>query len=125
MLNDHWRDMRDEGFISNRIYDALACGAFVLSDEVPGIGEEFDGAVATYDRAEQLEGLIDHFMANPDERRERAARGRAAVLASHTPSPPALRQMTIPAVLGRSTGLPEGRRQALTDSLRRLPYWRS
>lgn len=84
VLNDHWRDMRDEGFISNRIYDALACGAFVVSDQVPGLSREFDGAVATYDRAEQLEGLIDHFMANPDERRERAARGRAAVLASHT-----------------------------------------
>ena len=29
VLCDHYDDMRDEGFISNRAYDALACGAFV------------------------------------------------------------------------------------------------
>ena len=37
VLNDHWDDMRTEGFISNRIYDALACGAFVISDHIEGI----------------------------------------------------------------------------------------
>ncbi len=37
VLNDHWDDMRAEGFISNRLYDALACGAFVISDHVEGI----------------------------------------------------------------------------------------
>ena len=48
VLNDHWNDMRFEGFISNRLYDALACGAFVISDEIDGIAAEFDGAVPTY-----------------------------------------------------------------------------
>ena len=42
VLCDHYDDMRDEGFISNRAYDALACGAFVISDPVPAIEEEFD-----------------------------------------------------------------------------------
>ena len=84
VLNDHWDDMLAEGFISNRLYDALACGAFVLSDAVDGIEAEFDDAVATYaDRAE-LDGLIERFLADPDERRRRGARGRAAVLARHT-----------------------------------------
>ena len=36
VLNDHWDDMRAEGFISNRLYDALACGAFVISDHLDG-----------------------------------------------------------------------------------------
>ena len=35
VLNDHWNDMVAEGFISNRLYDALACGAFVISDHLP------------------------------------------------------------------------------------------
>jgi hypothetical protein len=46
VLNDHWDDMREHGYISNRIYDALACGALVLSDDVPGLAERFGDAVA-------------------------------------------------------------------------------
>lgn len=84
VLSDHWRDMRDEGFISNRVYDALACGAFVLSDRVIGIDEEFDGGVATYERAEDVGPIVDRFLARPEERRAIADRGRAAVLARHT-----------------------------------------
>ena len=73
-----------EGFISNRLYDALACGAFVISDHLPELDAEFDDAVVSYaDRAE-LGALIDRYLADPDERRARGARGRAAVLARHT-----------------------------------------
>ena len=48
VLNDHWPDMRSAGFLSNRLYDALASGAFVVSDAARGIEDEFDGAVVTY-----------------------------------------------------------------------------
>lgn len=84
VLNDHWEDMRRLGFLSNRLYDALASGAFVISDRVPGIDEEFDGAVATYETAAELRALVDRYLADTTGRRERAARGRAAVLARHT-----------------------------------------
>lgn len=84
VLNDHWDDMRDEGFISNRLYDALACGAFVISDHVEGIEAEFDDAVVTYRDGAQLEHLIQRYLADPDERRRRGARGRAAVLSRHS-----------------------------------------
>lgn len=57
VLCDHWDDMREHGFISNRIYDALACGAFVISDAVPGL-ERFEG-VLTYSAPEELEALVD------------------------------------------------------------------
>jgi glycosyltransferase involved in cell wall biosynthesis len=84
VLNDHWDDMRDEGFISNRIYDALASGAFVISDHVHGIAAEFDGAVVTYAASADLAGLIDRYLADPDERRRLAEIGRTAVLERHT-----------------------------------------
>ena len=32
-LNDHWDDMLQKQFINNRIFDALACGLPVISDE--------------------------------------------------------------------------------------------
>ena len=84
VLNDHWDDMRTEGFISNRLYDALACGAFVISDRVDGVASEFDGAVKTYDSRAELEPLIARYLDDPDERRRLAAHGRAIVLERHT-----------------------------------------
>jgi hypothetical protein len=84
VLNDHWAAMRREGFLSNRLYDASAAGAFVITDHVDGLEVEFDGGVVGYrDRAE-LRELIDHFLAAPEERREHARRARRAVLDRHT-----------------------------------------
>jgi O-antigen biosynthesis protein len=84
VLCDHWDDMRTHGYISNRIYDALACGAFVISDDVPGLAQRFGDAVVTYRTPQDLVELIDRFLADPDERRRRGAAGRNAVLESYT-----------------------------------------
>ncbi len=45
VLNDHWQDMRRLGFVSNRLFDAVACGARVLSDSVPGAEDLFGDSV--------------------------------------------------------------------------------
>ncbi|MGH3441967.1 MAG: glycosyltransferase family protein [Nitriliruptorales bacterium] len=84
VLNDHWDDMREWGFLSNRLYDALACGAFVVSDHVDGIEEEFDGAVVTYRDPMELREGIARYLADPDARKEKAERGRKIVLERHT-----------------------------------------
>ena len=84
VLNDHWPDMRSHGFISNRPYDALASGGFVISDAAAGLAEEFEGAVETYTTRSELRDKVDAYMADPDARKERAARGRAIVLERHT-----------------------------------------
>ncbi|HEY8637257.1 MAG TPA: glycosyltransferase [Candidatus Limnocylindrales bacterium] len=84
VLNDHWDDMRIEGFISNRLYDALACAAFVISDAVDGIGAEFDGAVKTYGSRAELEPLIARYLDDPEGRQRLAAHGRTIVLERHT-----------------------------------------
>ena len=84
VLNDHWEDMREHGYISNRVYDALACGALVLSDDVPGLTERFGEAVAVYRSREELHELIERLLADPAERRRRGELGRATVLAGHT-----------------------------------------
>jgi len=39
VLNDHWADMRKNGFISNRVYDVLAVNGRLLSDEVVGLNK--------------------------------------------------------------------------------------
>jgi spore maturation protein CgeB len=84
VLNDHWDDMRAEGFLSNRLYDALACGAFVISDDVEGIEAEFDGAIEVYRVRDELEPLIARYLADPAARRRQAEHGRRIVLEQHT-----------------------------------------
>ncbi len=84
VLNDHWPDAAAAGFINNRLYDALAAGAFVISDHVDGIVEEFDGAIVTYRDRDDLLRLIETYLSDADARRRHVERGRAAVLARHT-----------------------------------------
>lgn len=62
VLCDHWNDMREHGFISNRVYDALACGATIVSDEVAGLAGRFAGA-HTYTGREALEEAIASLLA--------------------------------------------------------------
>jgi glycosyltransferase involved in cell wall biosynthesis len=84
VLNDHWPDMQAEGFLSNRLYDALAAGGFVISDAVEGMDEEFDGGVVSVTSAGELRWAIHDHLADPDRRRRLAERGRRAVLERHT-----------------------------------------
>ena len=84
LLADHWDDMRARGFIANRLYDALACEAFVISDDVAGLEAELDGVVETYADGSDLRAKVEHWLASPEQRRERARRGRELVLERHT-----------------------------------------
>ncbi len=58
VLNDHWSDMARAGFVSNRLFDAVASGAKVVSDQVHGIDELFDGAVIQYSNNSELARLL-------------------------------------------------------------------
>jgi glycosyltransferase involved in cell wall biosynthesis len=84
VLNDHWRTMRAWGFVSNRLFDVLACGTPAISDPVEGMDQLFDGAVLEYHSADELRALVDGVLADPEAARERAERGRKLVLANHT-----------------------------------------
>jgi hypothetical protein len=56
VIADHWDDMAREGFLANRLFDAVASGARVVSDPVPGL-ELFGGAVQAHSSAEELAEL--------------------------------------------------------------------
>ncbi|PZF67310.1 hypothetical protein DEJ33_05475 [Curtobacterium sp. MCPF17_047] len=73
VLNDHWDDMARDGFVSNRLFDAAATGALVLTDPVPGVDELFHGAVRTYRDADELRGLVHQ--GETSSAAERAERG--------------------------------------------------
>ena len=60
VLNDHWDDMRKWGFISNRIFDVVASGGEVVTDNILGVGDIFTTeTVRTYRGVEDLEALND------------------------------------------------------------------
>ena len=58
VLNDHWDDMRREGFWSNRLFDVAAAGGRVLSDHIDGTAEIFGPSVRTWRSAEHLTELL-------------------------------------------------------------------
>lgn len=84
LLNDHWKDMCEVGFISNRIFDGFASGAFIISDEVNGAKEIFGDALVTYHDRDDLNRLIDYYLDHDEERQKLAKKGKDAVLKNHT-----------------------------------------
>ncbi|GAA4769303.1 hypothetical protein GCM10023351_11280 [Microbacterium gilvum] len=59
VLNDHWSDMAENGFFSNRLFDAAASGARIVSDVVPGMAEVFGAQVQEYRGPADLRRLLD------------------------------------------------------------------
>jgi hypothetical protein len=54
VLADHWPDMATNGFVANRVFEAVAAGARVVSDPVTGIEDLFGGAVQVYHSVDEL-----------------------------------------------------------------------
>ena len=64
VLNDHHEAMRVDGFVSNRLFDAVASGARVITDPVAGIAELFGASVQPYSDVDDLRRLAT--LADPD-----------------------------------------------------------
>jgi hypothetical protein len=57
VLNDHHDDMRREGFVSNRVFDVLAVGGRLLTDEVLGLDDALGIKVPVWRTPEDLARL--------------------------------------------------------------------
>jgi spore maturation protein CgeB len=73
VINDHWPDMAAEGFLSNRLFDAAAAGATILSDPAADLEDVFGDLVATAATPEEADAAIRRLKAD----RRRAARAKA------------------------------------------------
>ncbi|NES76925.1 MULTISPECIES: tetratricopeptide repeat protein [unclassified Okeania] len=72
LLNDHWDTMREKGFISNRLFDAAACGATIVSDKIAGLEEVFGNKISTYNSQEDLPKVVeDSLQQKSQNRREK------------------------------------------------------
>ena len=65
VLADHWPDMAAGGFVANRVFDAVAAGARVVSDDVPGLGALFGDAVRVARTADDLRAAYEALVALP------------------------------------------------------------
>jgi spore maturation protein CgeB/GT2 family glycosyltransferase len=85
VLNDHWDTMKANGFISNRLFDAAACGAVIVSDEVEGINEVFDGLVYVYSNGSQeLRDCVKPALAEDASYRNRREQLARKIAAEHS-----------------------------------------
>lgn len=84
LLNDHWETMKELDFPSNRLFDALACGAFVISDKITSAETLFEGNIVTYDDVDDLNGKLKYYLNHEEERKIMAEKGRELVLNNHT-----------------------------------------
>lgn len=86
VLNDTREGMKRFGFISNRIFDATACGTLVISDYMPEIEAIYGDSVPMYKNGDELARLVRYYLnpAHEPERREKAARAREITLRHFT-----------------------------------------
>lgn len=84
LLNDHWDTMRQEGFLSNRLFDASSCGAFVITDAVLGLDRVFSNYIETYNSPKELKEKILYYSQNKAIRLQKAEAARQIVKTNHT-----------------------------------------
>jgi len=83
-LNVHIGEHITYDTVNLRVYDVLACGGFVLSDELDSLRSEFAPAVAFTTGDEHEWAQLVRYGSDPAERRRLAREGRRIVLSRHT-----------------------------------------
>ena len=75
-----------QDMVTMRVFDAMACGGFVLAEHSEALEELFEIGVELdcYRDLDELLAKVEHWLAHPDEAAAIAARGREAILARHT-----------------------------------------
>jgi spore maturation protein CgeB len=84
VLSDHAEDLEAMGLVINRIYDATAVGAYVISEYSPYIEEIYGDSIPMFKNKEEFKNLVDYYLNNPIARTNKAAIAQAITLENHT-----------------------------------------
>lgn len=84
VLSDHADDLAQMGLVINRLYDATAVGAFVISEYSPYIAEIFGDTIPMFKTKEEFKYLVDFYLAHPAERQEKAEAAQKITLGNYT-----------------------------------------
>ena len=84
VLSDHAEDLENMGLVINRLYDASACGAFIISEYSPYIEEIFGDSIPMFKNKDEFKVLVDFYLNNPEKRQEKAKQAQEITLKGHT-----------------------------------------
>lgn len=84
VIDDANHVTKDWGALNSRVFDALACGALVVTNNAKGAAELFNGLLPSYGSKEELTGLITQYLQDDVARTELKEKLRAMVLESHS-----------------------------------------
>lgn len=85
-VNLNTTSLQMKGAVNQRVFDAPAAGAFVLTDAREQLGALFDlrSETAVYADPGEIPDLLRHYLAHPEARARIVAAARARILAEHT-----------------------------------------
>lgn len=84
VLNDHHKDMAEAGFLSNRLFDAVASGSRVFSDRIAGVEEIFGSSVVVFHSEDELVRLLDKPLDEVFPDRQERLRNAARIAEEHS-----------------------------------------
>jgi spore maturation protein CgeB len=85
VLCQHSQEMAEYGLVSNQLFDAIACGAIPVSQDVPGIKEIFSDLVYVYsDQPEQLKTIVQKALFENDAFQQQRLKLAAEIAKNHS-----------------------------------------
>lgn len=84
VLNDHWPDQANNGILSNRMFDVLASGRPLISDQPKGVPPEFHDHIYFYEDPESLRDCIKRASCETVHQAQKRKDFAAQVLANHS-----------------------------------------
>ena len=84
VLDDATPSTKEAGSVNSRVFDALAAGCLVLTNNEIGAEETFGGLLPVFRNREELEALLKKYLEDDAARLEKAAELRRSVLENHT-----------------------------------------
>ena len=84
VLDDATASTRETGSVNSRVFDALAAGCLVLTNNAVGAAETFEGMLPVFRNREELKTLLKQYLEDEGARREKVRELNAFVLQKHT-----------------------------------------
>ncbi len=84
VLDDATASTRETGSVNSRVFDALAAGCLVLTNNAVGAAETFEGRLPVYRDRESLEALLKRYLEDEQARQGKVRELQAFVLEKHT-----------------------------------------